>query len=126
MAGMAREQMSDERLCWLAVRDRLPGQAGGLQALAAVVPLVVLVALGYLAAGGAGAFFGAILGCVGALVVTRWYGRLRDRQRQAYSFAVHDTVADLSPAERDHLRQTGQVPDWFLDRVVQRRRSTAR
>ncbi|HWB38415.1 MAG TPA: hypothetical protein VHA75_20555, partial [Rugosimonospora sp.] len=85
-----------------------------------------LVALGYFAAGGAGAFFGAIAGCVGALVVTRWYGRVRDRQRQAYSFAVHDTVADLSPAERDHLRQTGQVPDWFLDRVVQRRRTTAR
>jgi hypothetical protein len=34
-----------------------------------------------------------------------------------YSVAVYEVTTRLSPAERETLRNTGQVPDWFLDAV---------
>jgi hypothetical protein len=40
---------------------------------------------------------------------------------QSYAFAVGDAVADLSAEDRQMLRRTGQVPDWFIARVEELR-----
>ena len=34
-----------------------------------------------------------------------------------YAFAVDDVARTLSAEERQTLRETGQVPDWFLGKV---------
>ncbi len=37
-----------------------------------------------------------------------------------YAIAVDELAGQLSPEERQTLRQTGQVPAWFLGRVQER------
>ena len=96
-------QLNDDRLCWLAVRDRLNKKANKLG------PFGWLTAL----AGGApgrGSRSGAGLG-----------GDLRRSERADkmgdYAFAVDEAARKLSAEERKHLRATGEVPDWFLGEV---------
>jgi hypothetical protein len=94
---MTEDQLTDERLCWLAVRDQLRDHSerkssGGLFAL---------MPLGRAA-------------------------RIRekaDEMMHEYAFAVDDASRQLKPEERQVLRQTGQVPGWFMS-DVQRRAAT--
>jgi hypothetical protein len=87
----------DDRLCRLAVRDQVDRKARGL------------------------GFFGLLtaLACL-RHAVTPGIGirneRTSDRPAD-YAFVVDATASTLSPAERAHLRATGQVPDWFLPEV---------
>jgi len=39
------------------------------------------------------------------------------RKMQRYAVAVDRVVPHLTPVERARLRETGQVPSWFLDAV---------
>ncbi|MFD0529595.1 hypothetical protein ACFQ1I_26505 [Kitasatospora arboriphila] len=95
--------VTDERLCWLAVREqvgkkaRKPGLLGWLQVLGTIM------------GGGQGARIGG------------------DMRREAaaskmthYTFAVDDAARALTAEERQHLRSTGEVPDWFLADVERR------
>ncbi len=118
---MAQQRMSDERLCWLAVRDELRRRSWRQPALLIVAALVLLPLLGYLAASHAGVFFGGLLAVVAVFFILRRANRQLSNHMTSYSIPVHDTVTELSPAERQHLQETGEVPDWFLQRVLKRR-----
>jgi hypothetical protein len=102
--------LTDDRLCWLAIREQLSKKAHK------VGPF------GWLTALGAGA-------------VSRRSGRAArtaaridgDMRREAasgkmmdYAFAVDDASGSLTPDERQHLRATGEVPEWFLADVERR------
>lgn len=93
------QKLRDERLAWLAVRDELNRRADrGPKAR-------VMRLLGGLPRG-------AMARDVG--------GDRRKGVLMRYSLAVHDTAQLLSPDERRVLRESGQVPPWFLDAVTQR------
>jgi hypothetical protein len=52
-----------------------------------------------------------------------WLGAdFTSRRIASYGFAVYDVAQELSVAERQELRRTGAVPDWFLPAVHRRRR----
>ena len=94
-------RVNDDRLCWLAVRDRLGSRARRLGPFGL---------LGILAGRSRGA--------------TRLGGDLRreaasDRMSD-YAIAVDRASGRLSAQERAHLRATGELPPWFLDAVEQR------
>jgi hypothetical protein len=92
---MSGERLSDERLCWLAVKDQIMGRTRP--------PLVLRIL---------GAMKGDHLGAVANDIAS-------DR-RAEYAFAVDDASRMLKPEERQVLRQTGQVPAWFLPEVERR------
>ncbi|HEY2672102.1 MAG TPA: hypothetical protein VGJ07_17260 [Rugosimonospora sp.] len=92
-------KVRDERLCWLAVRDQLDRRSRRRSVLGRF--------LGNFTPSGRG--FGADL--------TR--GSVKSRMMR-YSFAVEDVAQRLAPEERQVLRETGQVPDWFLGAVEKR------
>lgn len=92
-------KVRDERLAWLAVRDQLNRRSRRRSVLGRL--------LGNLTPTGTG--FGTDL--------TR--GSVKSRMMR-YSFAVEDVAQRLSPQERQVLRATGEVPDWFLDAVEKR------
>lgn len=88
-------QLTDERLAWLAVRDRLGGRADR------------------------GRGFGAVLSAIG--VGDRRTRKERISARMSlYAVAVDEVARQLNPEERRTLRQTGAVPPWFVDRVEER------
>ncbi|QMU75512.1 hypothetical protein GXW83_06905 [Streptacidiphilus sp. PB12-B1b] len=95
-------KVSDERLCWLAVRDQLNKKANKLG------PLGWLTALA--GAGNRGGQRASGLG-----------GDMRREGRadtmDDYAFAVDDAAGKLSAEERAHLRATGELPEWFLGEV---------
>jgi hypothetical protein len=39
------------------------------------------------------------------------------RPRRHISFACEEAAAELDALERQRLRQTGELPDWFVDEV---------
>lgn len=93
--------VTDERLCWLTVREELGKWARGMG------PLGRLTVLGSSRRGGA-----------------RLGGDVRrqagsDRMR-LYGRAVDHAAQTLSAGERKHLRATGEVPGWFLADVERR------
>jgi hypothetical protein len=94
------ERLSDERLCWLAVRERLWRGSDASNARTG---------------------FGEVLSSVTRLlrhIVAPEEAKDMSSDRMArMSLVVDDLVARLSPAERQVLRQTGAVPDWFLPTV---------
>lgn len=100
-------RLNDDRLCWLAVRDRLNKKADKLG------PFGWLSALAGSGGTGRSSSAGARLG-----------GDLRRQDRTDrmgdYAFAVDEAARALSAEERRHLRATGEVPDWFLGEVEQR------
>jgi hypothetical protein len=98
---MAPPKVRDERLAWLAVRDELARRSrrGPFTFLRRV--------FGNLAPTGTG---------LGTDVTVP----SRNRRMRRYSFAVHDVAQRLDAREREALRTTGRVPDWFLDAVVKR------
>ncbi len=121
---VAQERMSDERLCWLAVQERLRRHRSTGARVASVLVLTIPPLLGVLA-WDLGAFIGgAVLGFAiwSAMYWTRT--RVGANRLPQFSLAVHEVVRELSPQERTHLRATGQVPPWFLKRVIAVRRAT--
>ncbi|GIH16940.1 hypothetical protein [Rugosimonospora africana] len=92
-------KVRDERLAWLAVRDRLNRRSRRRSVLGRL--------FGNLTPTGTG--FGTDLS----------RGSVKSRMMR-YSFAVDDVAQRLTPEERQALRATGQVPDWFLGAVEKR------
>jgi hypothetical protein len=88
---VAPSRPRDERICWLAVRDELTKRSSNR-------------------------FLVWWLALMGGTANRRRHKATR-RRLEEYSFAVHDAAGKLSPDERDVLRKTGKVPDWFLDEV---------
>ncbi|MFH9983031.1 hypothetical protein ACH4ND_28135 [Streptomyces sp. NPDC017179] len=91
--------MTDERLCWLIVRDELRRKSSKLRFLGWFTVLAGRQSVG------------AEIG--GDIRRERLSDKMTD-----YSIAV-DASAQ-SPDERRHLRTAGQVPDWFMADVEQR------
>jgi hypothetical protein len=101
-----------ERLCWLAVRDQLARRGR-------VNPLLTVFRIGSLAwMPLRGRAAGPDADWLGADPVS---GRMR-----SFAFAVHDVARQLTAAERQQLRRTGQVPDWFVPAVYRCRRELRR
>jgi hypothetical protein len=91
---MTQEKLTDERLCWLAVRDQLRDQSERSSS---------------------GGVFGLF-----SLGRARRIREKADELMHEYAFAVDDASRELKPEERHILRQTGQVPAWFLPDVERR------
>jgi len=96
-------KVRDERLAWLAVRDELSRRSRR-----GPVTFVRRV-FGNMTPTGQG--LGADLTVPAA-----------NRRMRRYSVAVHDVAQRLDAGEREVLRTTGRVPDWFLGAVVKRYR----
>jgi hypothetical protein len=107
----SNHKVTDERLCWLAMRDycanrsRKRGVLGWLSLLAA--------------ASGSGRRTTARMANDAQHADQR--GEMNDKMGD-YAFAVDDAARTLSADERTHLRATGEVPDWFLADVERRYR----
>ena len=100
------------RLCWLAIRDQLArrGRKNPLLTVFRVGSLAWVPLRGRVA--------GPDTDWLGADPVS---GRMR-----SFAFAVYDVSRQLSAAERQELRRTGKVPDWFVRTVYRRRRELRR
>jgi hypothetical protein len=83
--------LTDERLCWLAVRDQLNRKLRGS---------MTMVFLAY--------FRGSSR------------GKMISGRMAYYAEAVDELAGQLSAEERRTLRLTKQVPAWFLPRVEDR------
>lgn len=101
-------RLRDERLCWLAVRDRLNRSAGRNPVNIAVRVLSVIRLPWF------------------------WYRPGKDTPTESaistsmmrYAVVVDELSQRLTPEERAVLRGTGRVPDWFLPEVRRRGRRT--
>src|SRR5262245_29920418 len=96
-------RMSDERLAWLAVRDRLSRKARRGTGLARL--------LGF-------DFRSDRIG--GSDRPVEVHGRVNETiggRMGDYALAVDTVTGRLSADERRQLRETGQVPEWFLGQV---------
>jgi hypothetical protein len=101
-----------ERLCWLAVRDRL----GRRERRNPVMPAWWVRSVARV---GRGSWR--------SLPDAEWLGAdLTSKRVASFGFAVYDVAQELSVAERQVLRSTGEVPDWFLPAVHRRRRELRR
>jgi hypothetical protein len=101
-----------ERLCWLAVRDRLA--RGGRDN-----PLFAMFRVRS----------GSRISRHGRPGAPErdWLGfDLTSGRMASFGFAVHDVAQRLSVDERQVLRRTGEVPDWFVPAVYRRRRELRR
>lgn len=95
--------VSDDRLCWLAVRDSLDKKARKLSLF-------------------------SVLAIIGSASRSRGAARLGGTARRDeasdkladYAFAVDAAANNLTLEERRHLRATGEVPAWFVPDVEQR------
>ncbi len=104
---MAPPKVRDERLAWLAVRDELARRMRNR-------PMTFLRRI-----------FGNMT------PTTKGFGvdttaPLISRRMRRWSFAVHDVAQRLDAQERQVLRTTGRVPDWFLDAARKRYRQLRR
>jgi hypothetical protein len=100
---MAPPKVRDERLAWLAVRDELARRSRNR-------PLTFVRRI-----------FGNLT------PTSKGFGHdttapVTGRRMRRWSVAVHEVAQRLDAGERDVLRTTGRVPDWFLDAVRQRYR----
>ena len=111
-APRAVPNLRTERLCWLAVRNQLARRGR-------VNPFLTMFRVGSLA--------WAPLRDRAAGPDTDWLGidPVSGRMR-SFAFAVHDVARQLSATERQQLRRTGHVPDWFVPAVYRRRRQLRR
>ncbi|MFE2531575.1 hypothetical protein [Streptomyces sp. NPDC059371] len=94
--------MTDERLCWLILRDELRQRSGKLR------------------------FLGRLRAVIGGHRASSAFfeGDLRREDTSArmsgYAVAVDASAQTLSPDERRHLRSAGEVPEWFRPDVERR------
>jgi len=99
--GKVVPKLTDERLCWLAMRDYVDEKSRK-------VGLFRLFT--YLGSGRRGG--------------TRAGSDMRREQTSGvkidYALAVDQAADKLSYDERLHLRATGEVPDWFVEDVERR------
>jgi hypothetical protein len=107
---MTVPKLRDDRLCWLAVRDQLSRRAQR-------GPLMVLAYI----AGRRRRYIGT--NPAGEKLVSSAVGQqagkdIASGKMRAYSLAVYEVSERLSPEERQVLRTTGQVPNWFLGAVL--------
>lgn len=51
---------------------------------------------------------------------------LRDDRLGALELAASDLAEELSPAERERLREAGELPDWFIPKAKARARVIAK
>jgi hypothetical protein len=103
--------VTDERLAWLAVRDELARESRRLGLRGWLLAVLT---------GGGGALPSASASRAGPTVGrARWRERTSERMGD-YALAVDDVAQRLSDEERRVLRASGQVPDWFLDAVHRR------
>jgi len=100
-ASRSIPHVTDERLCWLIVRDDLRKKTSRLRFF------------GWLTVLFSGQPDGATFG--GDLRRERLSDKMSD-----YSVAVDASALTLSPDERRHLRTAGEVPDWFMADVERR------
>jgi hypothetical protein len=101
-----------ERLAWLAVRDRLA--KGGRNN--------PMFAMFRIRSGGRHSRL-----AIPGVPERDWMGYDLTAGRMAsFGFAVYDVTQELSVEERQVLRATGEVPDWFLPAVRRRRRRLRR
>jgi hypothetical protein len=113
-----QQRMSDERLCWLAVEDRLRKHRSPRSRMVSVLVLAIPSVLGYLTWRLPGLVSGALVGMTIWVAIYRTRRMMGGSRMPEYSVAVNQVVKELAPHERQHLRATGQVPSWFLERVV--------
>jgi hypothetical protein len=100
-------RVTDERLCWLAVRDYC-AKKSGKRGFFGWLGLFV-------AASGRGN-----RGATATGIANDSYRGGRSDKMGDYAFAVDDAARTLSKDERAHLRATGEAPDWFLADVERR------
>jgi hypothetical protein len=101
---MSVPKLRDERLAWLAVRDELSRRSRS----------AFVTFFAFLAGGGAiPRFLGSRASIASELKRERITGKM-----MRYSIAVDRVAARLNKDERTHLRETGRVPAWFLERVI--------
>lgn len=93
--------VTDERLCWLILRDELRRKNSKLRFLGWFTVLASRRSVG------------AEIG--GDIRRERLSDKMTD-----YSIAVDASAQTLSPDERQHLRTTARVPDWFMADVERR------
>jgi hypothetical protein len=101
-----------ERLCWLAVRERL-ARGGRDNPVLAV----------FRVRSGAR---NPIYDRPGMPARDSLGFDLTSGRMASFGFAVYDVAQELSVEERQVLRRTGAVPDWFLPAVYRRRRELRR
>jgi hypothetical protein len=101
-----------ERLCWLAVRNQLARR----ERRNPVMPAWWVRSMAR-----------AGRGSCRSLPDAEWLSAdLTSKRVASFGFAVYDVAQELSVAERQVLRSTGKVPDWFLPAVHRRRREMRR
>lgn len=109
---MAVPNVRIERLAWLAVRDRLA--KGGRNN--------PILAMFRVRSGGRHSRL-----AIPGVPDRDWLGYdLTSCRMASFGFAVYDVAQELSVEERQVLRATGEVPDWFLPAVYRRRRRLRR
>jgi hypothetical protein len=118
----AGERLSDDRLAWLAVRDRLDQERYRLTWIWIVLTLAGPPVVGYFAFGSHGAYLGFGFGAIACVAVAKTLRSQRGQRMKEYGVAVDEVMRELTPPDRQHLRATGQVPPWFLDRVLAARK----
>ena len=97
---VSAEPLSDQRRCWLAVREQLRRRPPGRPARTG---------------------FGEVLSwfnrALSRVIMPAANREFRSDQMAAAAVVVDDLSRRLTPQERQLLRQTGDVPDWFLPAV---------
>lgn len=101
---MSVPKLRDERLAWLAVRDELSRRSRSCFA----------TLFAFLGAGGMR--IGGIRGRTG--IASELHNERITGRMMRYSVAVDRVSRRLSQDERVHLRETGRVPAWFVERVI--------
>jgi len=91
-------RLRDERLCWLAVRAELQRLVRRRRMLDTL-----------------------LTGGFAPKLTREWESQRLSR----YAVAVDRVVPRLSAAEREDLRRTGRVPDWFLAAVLREHRESS-
>lgn len=100
-------RVTDERLCWLAMRDYCAKKSSKRGLFGWLGLLTAASGRGYRGAAATG-------------IVNDSYRDARSDKMGDYAFAVDDAARTLKPDERAHLRATGEVPDWFAADVERR------
>jgi hypothetical protein len=93
-------KLTDDRLCWLAVRDHVEKKTSKV----------------------------GLFGWMSAMGARRGGGRMSGDMRREkmsdekmdYAIAVDEAAQQLTVTEKDHLRATGEVPGWFLADIDRR------